>query len=153
MIEISAAEFEALELRVLDQMCEDFRQRRNQRLAPQLFDSRFAITDPIVAERLFDRLRGIGAIETEPKVEPGEFEGDPNARTHYVISPRIVEITAARKAEIKVRDAPKDRVSAAWKWARSSWFAPILIVMLVAGFLVTAINQAIELLKQMGLVK
>lgn len=154
MADISAAEFEALELLVLEKMCGDFRTHKNQRIHPQLFNSRFAVTDQDVADRLFERLKGIGAVETEPPVECKPYEGRPYPETHYVISPRVFEITADRKPEIVARDRPKDKVSAAWRWARSNrWVAPILILVLAIGFLVTAINQAIELLKQMGFFK
>lgn len=142
---IGPAEFEDLEAKAIEKLCERFRNRNHDSVDVYTTMADLGTKNQDIARRMFKRLRGIGAIvEREYHPGPGTYTPISRKRT-YVVSPSIFEIAAERKAALAEAREPADRVASAERWIRSH---PVFSVFVIALFVLTAIvvllNQLAE---------
>jgi hypothetical protein len=144
-VEISATEFEDLETKALDALCEQFRNRQNDYVSSETLMVLVGTDNDKVASRLFKRLKGIGAVIERPSAF-GRHAGVGVHRPTYTVSPRIFEIAAQRKEDVKHAREPEDRVAFVERWIRShSYWSVAIILFLVLTAVLTFVNQVIQL--------
>ena len=112
-------------------------------------EKQYGIDEDKLAHRLFKRLIRLGAVDERESEGPGRMFRE--GRKYYEISPVVCEIADDVRRENAERAEPSDRVDATTKWARSHpLWSKLLLALAVATFLVTLLNQAVELIKNIA---